>query len=724
MGSKRELCVHILFVMLRIFRVPATHEMLGKTALSEYELSQLIDRQFVERERRIQAPASSTSSFLARTRSRLSASSSTAGESDTAAKAVSSAAVAPKPLSADDCCPICQEELQVSEALTYCQSSCGNHIHAKCMEVWAKNCVDTRQAATNPISCPLCRSKWHVATMDELRMDLSLAASKQSGAAAGSGKSKKSVQSSLRLNLLCSSCAAPITHVHFRCVLCPTYDSCGVCFRRQRHPRSHAMVRRHEGQRDAAHWEVAVAPQNSHEGIARQRQEILAALQHRELTMADYDLLLQLDASGSVTMHEHLASTLPRYEPPPVLTQQPAAHSSTSEDAPMQAVFRSLMPQAPPSAPAQPVCCVCGISTSTTASSAFAAPSFSRFTALPVSAGGSGGSSSGLTLRLLPACGHVAHHRCLIDQFVYDCNASCPLCAVVILPGLDAVNLKKSKRRDTAAITDAIKSENASALALSSSSSHTPAISLSTSLSIGSAFRVTGIGGGHAASRGASSLSAHEAAAGASSSVSSSDRGPFALSARQNRNQHHQQLQNASLSTFDLSSTLSVNASSSNLHVNAAPSAAAVLVAEAAPAYSSSFLPAPAPNVPLVAVLRRNTEQRRQARGSTSTVQVWTYRSTPWPHHCVCSCTVLSCPKCFRISIQHLVFCFPGIHRHNSEYFTSSCARQSFFGDKHTFCCSVCVCFCCYHRRCFRFCGSRGLGIFELSLCRVANCIS
>jgi hypothetical protein len=625
-GSKRELCVHILFVMLRIFRVPATHEMLGKTALSEYELSQLIDRQFVERERRIQAPPSSTSSFLARSRSRLSASSSTAGESDTAAKALPSGAVAPKPLSADDCCPICQEELQATEALTYCQSSCGNHIHAKCMEVWAKNCVDTRQAATNPISCPLCRAKWHVATMDELRMDLSLA-SKQSGAgaaAAGSGKGKKSAPSSLRLNLLCSSCAAPITHVHFRCVLCPTYDSCGVCFRRQRHPRAHAMVRRHEGQRDATHWEVAVAPQNSHEGIARQRQEILAALQHRELTMADYDLLLQLDASASVTMHEHLASTLPRYEPPPVLTQQLATHSSNSEDAPVQAVFRSLMPLAPLSAPTQPVCCVCGISTSTTASSAFAAPSFSRFTALPVSAGGSGSSSSGLTLRVLPACGHVAHHRCLIDQFVYHCDASCPLCAVVILPGLDAVNLKKSKRRDTAANADAAKSESSSsALSLSSSSSHTPAISLSTSLSIGSAFRVTGIGGGQAASRGASSASAHEAPAGASSSVSSSDRGPIiALSARQNQNQHHHQLQNATSSTFDLSSTLSVNASSSNLHVNATPSAAAV--AEAPPAYSSSFLPAPAPNVPLVAALRRNTEQRRQARGSSSTVQVLT----------------------------------------------------------------------------------------------------
>ncbi len=39
-----------------------------------------------------------------------------------------------KPLEEDDCCPICQEEMNRSESLTFCQRGCGNHIHVKCME--------------------------------------------------------------------------------------------------------------------------------------------------------------------------------------------------------------------------------------------------------------------------------------------------------------------------------------------------------------------------------------------------------------------------------------------------------------------------------------------------------------------------------------------------------------------------------------------------------------
>jgi hypothetical protein len=390
----RTFAVHIMFVMLKIFRVPSTHEMLSHTKLSEYDLSQLISDRFSQQERRLQSSAQRNARIKPKPNS----------SNQDSANSSASASVQAKPLEEGDCCPICQEELSMSENLTFCRVGCGNYIHAACMEVWGRNCINNRKSADEPISCPLCRAKWTATTIEELRVDLGL---------------QKAVSKS-RLNILCSVCESPILHTQFRCVICPVFDMCSICARRQKHAQ-HNLVCRKEGQ---TQWEPApVDPQ----AIARQRQEILLAMQHRELTVADYDLLLQLDASNRISLHEHLASSLPKFNTS--LTAQ--AQAALSEGGSLETF---LHPPPPPS------CCICGVASNVTEPNR---PSFSSLTSLP----NASASASREVMRVLPSCGHVAHHRCLIGQFLYQCDASCPLDGTAMLPGLDSENLKLSKRR-------------------------------------------------------------------------------------------------------------------------------------------------------------------------------------------------------------------------------------------------------------------------------------
>ncbi|GAB7361474.1 hypothetical protein MBLNU230_g1530t1 [Neophaeotheca triangularis] len=51
-----------------------------------------------------------------------------------------------------DECPICCVEFKEEEKVVWCKAACGNNVHAKCFDMWAKQ--------KSPVKCPFCRTDW------------------------------------------------------------------------------------------------------------------------------------------------------------------------------------------------------------------------------------------------------------------------------------------------------------------------------------------------------------------------------------------------------------------------------------------------------------------------------------------------------------------------------------------------------------------------------------
>lgn len=138
-NSNNELCIHQLFCLLKVLRVPDTHPLSYQLALTDTETDQVLNGIL----------ASSG------TRNRQRGSSS---------RRNTNVIVAPGDLVArqevDDneehICPICQDDVSPSQALTWCRKGCGNNIHANCMQTFAQYKISNRE----PVVCPLCREQW------------------------------------------------------------------------------------------------------------------------------------------------------------------------------------------------------------------------------------------------------------------------------------------------------------------------------------------------------------------------------------------------------------------------------------------------------------------------------------------------------------------------------------------------------------------------------------
>lgn len=64
-----------------------------------------------------------------------------------------------KPVEGD--CPICYSELEepghAEGDIVWCRAACGNNVHRKCFETWART---KRTSGGGDVTCPLCRSVW------------------------------------------------------------------------------------------------------------------------------------------------------------------------------------------------------------------------------------------------------------------------------------------------------------------------------------------------------------------------------------------------------------------------------------------------------------------------------------------------------------------------------------------------------------------------------------
>ncbi|XP_065053622.1 E3 ubiquitin-protein ligase Zswim2-like [Rhopilema esculentum] len=236
----KELCIHILWILLRKFRLGKENSLLFQQALVEREINEIIQGVHIHRR-------SST-------------------KKEELVQFEEKGKLPAKSIDNDDVCPICQEEIKnCKEPLTHCKYGCGNNIHIKCMKVWAQH---RKTNGDNIIKCPLCRSDFG-SYQDIIQEFHKL-----------STRSRKNIETSdAHIGATCHNCRiSPIQGKCFRCVVCLDYHLCQECFLKQIHMQHSFQFRKNTNQR----WRPA----------SRYRNKISQNGDHND---GDQDFLLNLN---------------------------------------------------------------------------------------------------------------------------------------------------------------------------------------------------------------------------------------------------------------------------------------------------------------------------------------------------------------------------------------------------------------------------------------------
>lgn len=241
-------CEHVLFVLLKVFRVPPTSPLLLGRGLTDPQLDEVVMgrvRSVGGRGRTRRGPAATRPA--------------------SATTAPTCAAVtARRSVESGDDCPICMESL-VDESrgrLDWCRDAggCGNSVHRRCLQVWAKHhrrsaatAAPAPDAAPNaPLPCPWCRAPW-----GELALPPPLPAEET-----GEGRSAAAHRAAARrgaagaeavhYGVRCSGCGAlPLRGGRHRCVVCSATSLCDGCFADPAHHPHHPFERQ---ERPRAPW--------------------------------------------------------------------------------------------------------------------------------------------------------------------------------------------------------------------------------------------------------------------------------------------------------------------------------------------------------------------------------------------------------------------------------------------------------------------------------------
>ncbi|XP_058644652.1 mitogen-activated protein kinase kinase kinase 1 isoform X1 [Onychostoma macrolepis] len=151
-------CIHVLFVMLRVFQLEPSDPLLWRKTLKNFEVESLFQKYHNRRSSRIKAPSRST---IQKFVSRMSNSHTTCTSSASPSSNESSCACVSTPVSSmkdeeEQMCPICLLDMLDEESLTVCEEGCRNKLHHHCMSIWAEECRRNHDL----LICPLCRAKW------------------------------------------------------------------------------------------------------------------------------------------------------------------------------------------------------------------------------------------------------------------------------------------------------------------------------------------------------------------------------------------------------------------------------------------------------------------------------------------------------------------------------------------------------------------------------------
>lgn len=252
--KEHELCIHILWVVLKLFKIPAENPISWQGSLVEREIQQIVKSR---ESTRAQAQRNSNSD--------------TSSSKTAAANQNNENVIEPRPIEEGDCCPICQDQMTRSQHLTYCRYSCGHSIHSRCMKIWA----DHQLSQGTSILCPMCRAEFGTLKMimtDHLK--------------------ETAFRRDLHPGTTCSNCSSsPIQGKHYMCTICEHYSLCMQCFAGPNHTQHPFQFK----EKPAHRWRAAVRDLSS---IA---PTLAAELENRDITENDYETLLALDEGQANT---------------------------------------------------------------------------------------------------------------------------------------------------------------------------------------------------------------------------------------------------------------------------------------------------------------------------------------------------------------------------------------------------------------------------------------
>ncbi|XP_039266374.2 mitogen-activated protein kinase kinase kinase 1-like [Styela clava] len=141
----RTFCVHVLFVMLRVFKLDAGSPLLWRKKLKNFEVETLF-RDYHERcKSRISPKRKSRVKRMVSQISHGNQQQDTSSNSDDHSSK-----------GEEENCPICLLQMIDDEPITVCEVGCRNKLHTHCVDIWAEEC----RRNGDSLKCPLCRVVW------------------------------------------------------------------------------------------------------------------------------------------------------------------------------------------------------------------------------------------------------------------------------------------------------------------------------------------------------------------------------------------------------------------------------------------------------------------------------------------------------------------------------------------------------------------------------------
>ena len=279
-----DICIHILFIMLKVLRVPKNNPVVWQHSLLEREINDCLSGRYRAAQQRHRRPT---------VRNYLKRSSKSSCDDDNDKNNAKK-----RQIEEGDTCPVCLDELtNEDKELTYCKSGCGKQAHSKCMIMYAEH----QKSVGKKVTCPLCRSDWGPMALYDLKTELQNNNNNNNGSSHNHPKVR------------CCHCPSrtELIGLNYRCLVCNDYDLCERCFRttavHAQHPfvcrESHSdtwkpaprIPRRNTISNQRRRLQQATTSTSSNSATSSLIRQIQQIQQYREFNSNDYELLLRLD---------------------------------------------------------------------------------------------------------------------------------------------------------------------------------------------------------------------------------------------------------------------------------------------------------------------------------------------------------------------------------------------------------------------------------------------
>ncbi len=186
-------CIHILFVMLKIFKLDADSPLLFQHQLQDYDIERIVSHSDSKKQPTPPIPPHKDHYDIQEE-------------------------VKKRPIDEESQCAICFDSLfESTQELCHCYQ-CGNHLHCSCMNIWISHLKTEQRVDMSHllVHCPYCRSIW----TEEL---VQCQKEKQK-------KKKKKPKKCICVTQQCHHCFQQVKVLQYKCKVCEDYYLCDKCF--------------------------------------------------------------------------------------------------------------------------------------------------------------------------------------------------------------------------------------------------------------------------------------------------------------------------------------------------------------------------------------------------------------------------------------------------------------------------------------------------------------